>query len=86
MQRIGYDADSGRYYFRDAADRSIWQGPVGAQFGELTKGGWSWFLVLPAGLTGYDGQPVAWVYVLRTQPSAAVCLPLPVAPFAIALS
>ncbi|KDR85847.1 hypothetical protein GALMADRAFT_132490 [Galerina marginata CBS 339.88] len=36
MQRIGYDADSGRHYFRDAA-RAVWQGPVGAQFGEMTR-------------------------------------------------
>jgi hypothetical protein len=36
MKRIGYDADSGRYYFR-GSDGNIWQGAVGAQFGELTE-------------------------------------------------
>ncbi|PPR02362.1 hypothetical protein CVT24_011706 [Panaeolus cyanescens] len=35
MKRIGYDADSGRYLFRDT-DGSIWQGPQGSQFGEMT--------------------------------------------------
>jgi len=36
MKRIGYDSDTGRYYFRDS-DGSFWQGPQGGQFGELTK-------------------------------------------------
>jgi len=36
MKRIGYDADSGRYYFRDS-DGSIWQGAAGAEFSEMTK-------------------------------------------------
>jgi len=36
MKRVGYDADSGRYYFRDSGG-SLWQGAVGAQFGEMTK-------------------------------------------------
>ncbi|KAF8971791.1 hypothetical protein BDZ97DRAFT_1785146 [Flammula alnicola] len=36
MKRIGYDADSGRYYFRDS-DGSLWVGPQGAQFGEMTR-------------------------------------------------
>jgi len=36
MKRIGYDADSGRYYFRDS-DGSFWQGGAGASFGEMTK-------------------------------------------------
>ncbi|KAH9486070.1 hypothetical protein JR316_0000134 [Psilocybe cubensis] len=35
VKRIGYDADSGRYLFRSGG--SIWQGPVGAEYGELTK-------------------------------------------------
>jgi len=48
MKRIGYDADSGRYYFRDSA-RSIWQGAVGAQFGEMTK-----VNALPASVTLED--------------------------------
>lgn len=37
MKRIGYDADSSRYYFRDS-DGSIWQGAEGSEFGELTRG------------------------------------------------
>lgn len=37
MNRIGYDADSGRYYFRDS-DGSIWQGAEGVEFGEMTRG------------------------------------------------
>lgn len=36
MKRIGYDADSGRYLFRSGG--SIWQGPAGAEYGEMTKG------------------------------------------------
>ena len=37
MKRIGYDADSGRYFFVDA-DGSYWQGEPGEQFGEMTRG------------------------------------------------
>jgi hypothetical protein len=37
MKRIGYDADNGRYYFRDS-DGGIWQSAEGSQYGELTKG------------------------------------------------
>lgn len=37
MRRVGYDADEGRYYFRDAAGK-LWAGPEGAQFGELKEG------------------------------------------------
>ncbi|KAJ3513239.1 hypothetical protein NLJ89_g3061 [Agrocybe chaxingu] len=36
MKRIGYDADTGRYYFRDA-DGSVWQGAEGVEFGEMTR-------------------------------------------------
>ncbi|KIY51533.1 hypothetical protein FISHEDRAFT_37011 [Fistulina hepatica ATCC 64428] len=36
MTRIGYDADSGRYSFRDR-DGSVWEGPQGAEFGEMTR-------------------------------------------------
>lgn len=35
--RIGYDSDTGRYYFRDR-DGTVWQGAEGAQFGEMTRG------------------------------------------------
>lgn len=37
MKRVGYDADTGRYYFRDQ-DGSLWEGPEGAQFGEMKRG------------------------------------------------
>lgn len=36
MQRIGYDADTQTYTFRDA-DGSTWEGPPGARYGSLTK-------------------------------------------------
>ena len=36
MKRIGYDADSGRYFFRDRSG-AIWQGAEGAEFSEMTK-------------------------------------------------
>ena len=38
MKRIGYDADTRRYYFRDQ-DGSVWQGAEGAEFGVITRGG-----------------------------------------------
>jgi hypothetical protein len=37
MTRIGYDSDTGRYRFRDK-DGSIWEGPEGAEYGEMRKG------------------------------------------------
>ena len=37
MKRIGYDADSGRYYFRDR-DGSTWVGEEGVEVGEMTRG------------------------------------------------
>lgn len=37
MKRVGYDADTGRYYFRDR-DGSLWQGPQGAEYGQMTSG------------------------------------------------
>lgn len=37
MKRVGYDADTGRYTFRDN-DRSLWEGPAGAEFGVMRKG------------------------------------------------
>jgi hypothetical protein len=37
MKRIGYDADSGCYYFLDS-DGSHWRGEPGEQFGEMSKG------------------------------------------------
>ncbi|KXN85773.1 hypothetical protein AN958_10956 [Leucoagaricus sp. SymC.cos] len=36
MKRVGYDADTGRYYFRDS-DGAIWRSAEGSQYGELTK-------------------------------------------------
>jgi hypothetical protein len=37
MKRVGYDADSGKYFFRDK-EGHLWEGPEGAQFGEMTRG------------------------------------------------
>jgi hypothetical protein len=37
MKRVGYDADSGRYYFRDR-EGLLYKGPEGSEFGELTLG------------------------------------------------
>jgi hypothetical protein len=37
MKRIGYDSDTGRYYYRDR-DGVIWQGAEGAEFSEMTRG------------------------------------------------
>ncbi|KAJ3757081.1 hypothetical protein EV360DRAFT_46767 [Lentinula raphanica] len=36
MKRIGYDSDTARYLFRDG-DGSVWQGPQGAEYGEMTR-------------------------------------------------
>ncbi|OBZ65177.1 hypothetical protein A0H81_14825 [Grifola frondosa] len=36
MKRVGYDADTGKYYFRDQ-DGSLWEGPEGAQYGEMKR-------------------------------------------------
>ncbi|EPS97855.1 hypothetical protein FOMPIDRAFT_161441 [Fomitopsis schrenkii] len=36
MKRVGYDADTSKYYYRDA-DGALWEGPAGAQYGELTQ-------------------------------------------------
>ncbi|KAF5311846.1 hypothetical protein D9619_002522 [Psilocybe cf. subviscida] len=36
MKRIGYDADEGRYYFRDGAG-NVWRGGQRAEFGEMTR-------------------------------------------------
>jgi hypothetical protein len=37
MTRIGYDSDTGRHRFRDK-DGSVWEGPEGAEYGEMRKG------------------------------------------------
>ncbi|TFK42134.1 hypothetical protein BDQ12DRAFT_353769 [Crucibulum laeve] len=50
MKRIGYDSDSGRYYFRNSGG-SVWQGPEGAEFGEMTK-----VSELPTSLSGSSSQ------------------------------
>ncbi|KAM5539853.1 hypothetical protein V8D89_006356 [Ganoderma adspersum] len=36
MKRVGYDSDSGKYYFRDQ-DGSLWEGPEGAEYGEMKR-------------------------------------------------
>ena len=40
MKRVGYDADSGRYYFRDH-EGLLYKGPEGSEFGELALGEWT---------------------------------------------
>lgn len=37
MARIGYDADSETYTFRDAADGSLWRSAPGCQYGKLFR-------------------------------------------------
>lgn len=37
MKRVGYDADSGKYFFRDE-EGYLWEGKEGAHFGEMTRG------------------------------------------------
>ncbi|KAH8835034.1 hypothetical protein DL96DRAFT_1702039 [Flagelloscypha sp. PMI_526] len=37
FERIGYDADVGKFYFRDNNDGSVWEGEEGAEFSEMTK-------------------------------------------------
>lgn len=36
MKRVGYDADSGRYYFRDS-NGALWEGAEGADYSEMRK-------------------------------------------------
>ena len=36
MKKVGYDSDSGRYFFRDL-DGKMYQGHEGSEFGELTQ-------------------------------------------------
>ncbi|KAK7695204.1 hypothetical protein QCA50_002394 [Cerrena zonata] len=36
MKRVGYDADTRKYYFRDS-DGSLWQSAEGNQYGQLTQ-------------------------------------------------
>ncbi|KAH9996483.1 hypothetical protein BJV77DRAFT_987268 [Russula vinacea] len=36
MKRVGYDADSGKYFFRDDEGHT-WEGQEGAHFGEMTR-------------------------------------------------
>ncbi|KIJ12831.1 carbohydrate-binding module family 50 protein [Paxillus involutus ATCC 200175] len=36
MKRVGYDSDTGRYYFRDR-EGLLYKGPEGSEFGELTQ-------------------------------------------------
>jgi len=36
MKRIGYDSDTGQYFFRDK-DGSVWMGSKGAEFGEMQQ-------------------------------------------------
>lgn len=36
VKRVGYDSDSGCYYFRDQAGR-LYKGSEGAEYGEMTS-------------------------------------------------
>jgi hypothetical protein len=45
MKRIGYDADTSQYIFRDR-DGSLWQGPEGSEYGKMIRG-WSIFFMTP---------------------------------------
>jgi len=54
MTRIGYDSDTGRYSFRDK-DGSIWEGPEGAEYGEMRKGVYNAGFVCPP-LTGFPQE------------------------------
>lgn len=37
MKRVGYDSDTGRYYFRDR-EGILYEGAQGAEFSEMTRG------------------------------------------------
>ncbi|KAI0364552.1 hypothetical protein BV20DRAFT_974300 [Pilatotrama ljubarskyi] len=37
MVRVGYDADTGKYQFRDR-DGSLWDGPLGSEYGTMVPG------------------------------------------------
>src|SRR5579863_7814682 len=37
FKRVGYDADSGKYFFRDK-EGQLWEGQEGEHFGEMTRG------------------------------------------------
>jgi len=37
MRRVGYDADTQVYTFRDDTDGSLWEGAPGATYGQLTR-------------------------------------------------
>ncbi|PAV22072.1 carbohydrate-binding module family 50 [Pyrrhoderma noxium] len=62
MKRIGYDSDTQKYTFKDQ-NGDLWEGPEGAEFGELTKVGQSGpssndlEATIPARADGY--QPLA---------------------------
>ena len=36
MKRVGYDADTQKYYFRDE-NGDLWEGPEGQEYGVMTK-------------------------------------------------
>jgi hypothetical protein len=41
MKRVGYDADSGKYFYRDK--RHLWEGQEGERFGKMTRGTYALF-------------------------------------------
>jgi hypothetical protein len=50
FKRVAYDSDTGRYYFRDP-DGQLWEGPRGADFGEMKRGEHN--LILPLSPLSY---------------------------------
>jgi hypothetical protein len=58
MKRVGYDADSGKYFFRDQ-EGHLWEGQEGARFGEMTRGTHAPF----------NGSQMTWTeYNIKLQP------------------
>lgn len=49
MQRIGYDADTQIYTFRDAGDGTLWESEPGSRLGRLHPRGSGW-----RGMTGEE--------------------------------
>ena len=68
MKRIGYDADTMRYYFRDQ-DGSVWQGAEGSEFGEMIKGAEEPFHVVNVFLNLFDSQHITFIYSTTPPPT-----------------
>ena len=50
--RVGYDADTQTYTYKDSSDGSLWEGPAGSRYGKLTRGMCGSSLLLP--LSSFD--------------------------------